>query len=89
MTIKEAVLQELIEDKKTRDNTNYLIYKIYVKFGWSTDLKEIAKEGTNHFETIRRWRAKWQEINPMLRPSPKVQELRLIKEEEFREAMKL
>lgn len=89
MTIKEAVLIELTEDKKTRDNDPYLIFKVYKRFGWPTDLETIAESGENHFESIRRWRAKWQEINPMLRPSPKVEELRLDKEMYFREAMKL
>lgn len=89
MTIKEVVLDLLQKDIKCRNNDNYLIYQVYMRFGWKTDLKDIAENGNNHFESIRRWRAKWQEINPMLRPSPKVEELRLIKEQDFREEMKV
>lgn len=89
MKIKDVVLELLQSDIKCRGNDNYLIYRVYLKFGWSTDLKDIAEQGNNHFESIRRWRAKWQEINPSLRPIKQVQLFRQSKEEQFREEMNI
>lgn len=83
MTIKEVVLEILTHDIKARGNDNYLILKVYEKFGWSTDLKDIAENGENHFESIRRWRAKLQQTNPFLKPSKQIQLFREVKEEQF------
>lgn len=88
MTIKDVVLEILQKDIKARNNDNYLIYQVFLKFGWSTDLKDIAEIGENRFESIRRYRAMIQKINPYLRPSEQVSLLRQEKETRMYEEMR-
>lgn len=88
MKIKDIVLKMLVEDEKTRGNDPYLIYKVYEYMNWPLNLKDIAKSGHNHFESIRRWRAKWQELNPALKPSIQIDLLRQDKQQRFYEEMR-
>lgn len=88
MKIKDVVLEILQNDVKARNNDNYLIYQVFLKFGWSTDLRDIAEYSENRFESIRRCRAKAQELNPYLRPSKQTQLFRDIKEERIRNEMR-
>ena len=88
MTIKDCVYEILKTDIKARGNDNYLILKVYEKFGWSTDLRDIAENGENHFESIRRWRAKLQQTNPFLKPIKQIQLLRDEKQTKFHNEMR-
>lgn len=88
MTIKDCVYEILKTDIKARGNDNYLILKVYQKFGWSTDLRDIAENGENHFESIRRWRAKLQQTNPFLKPQKQIQLFREEKREKFHNEMR-
>lgn len=88
MTIKDCVYEILKNDIKSRGNDNYLILKVYEKFGWSTDLRDIAENGENHFESIRRWRAKLQQTNPFLKPIKQIQLLRDEKQTKFHNEMR-
>lgn len=88
MTIKEAVLKILQESPKARANDNYLIYRVYRLMNWPMNLAEIAKEGENKFESIRRERARAQKLNPFLLPNREITKLRKAKEERFRNEMR-
>lgn len=88
MTIKEVVFDILQKDIKARGNDNYLILQVYKRFGWSTNLEDIAENGENHFESIRRWRAKLQQANPFLKPVKQIQLFREEKQTKFYNEMR-
>lgn len=88
MKIKEAVYRILSEDERARNNDNYLIYRVYKLLGLPTDLETIAESGENKFETIRRYRAKAQEQNPLLRASEKTTKKRQARQEQFYSEMR-
>lgn len=85
--IREAVTEILEKDERARGNTPYLIYKVFKQMGWPTDLKTIAENPTNRFESISRARRKAQELNPMLMPEEKIVNRRQELEEEYRTEM--
>ena len=59
--LQQTVVQVLEESERARANDNYLIWKVYRKMGWSTDLKEISKDAEYKFGSITRYRRKAQE----------------------------
>lgn len=83
--LQQVVIEILEQSEKARANDPYLIYRVFKKMGWSTDLKEIAKDGTNKFDTISRYRRKAQETNPLLRPKKQVAKLRKAREKRFKD----
>ena len=83
--LKETVIKILEESEKARANDNYLIYRTFKAMRWSTDLKEIAKEGENRFDAISRIRRKAQETNPSLLPRKQITRRRKAREEKFKE----
>lgn len=86
--LKQATLEVLEQYEKARNNDNFLIYKVFKKMGWSTDLKEIAKNGENVFGTISRYRRKAQETNPLLLPKRQITVKRKAREKRMREEMR-
>ena len=81
----KTVIQILEESEKARANDNYLIYRVYKKMKWGTDLKEIAKSGEFRFGTISRLRRKAQQSNPALLPKKQITNRRIKREEKFKE----
>ena len=86
---RDVVLKILQEEELARSNDNYLILRVYETLGLPTDLRDIARTSTNKFESIRRWRAKLQEINPYLRPRVQTSRRRKAMEEKYREEMRV
>ena len=86
--LKKVTLDVLEHYETARNNDNFLIYKVFKKMGWSTDLKGIAKHGENVFGSISRYRRKAQETNPLLLPKRQVTVKRKARERRMREEMK-
>lgn len=86
--LKQVTIDVLEHYEKARSNDNFLIYKVYQKMGWSTDLREIAKTGENRFDAISRYRRKAQETNPLLLPKRQVTVKRKAREKRMREEMR-
>ena len=91
MNIRDKVEQLLKDIPQTRENDRLLIayvlkdmFKVQNTFDIALN-KEIKG---NVYESIRRSRAKIQEINPMLRPSQEVYEARMRLEQQYREEMR-
>lgn len=86
--LKKVTIDILERYPRARANDNFLIYKVYQKMGWSTDLREIAKTGENRFDAISRYRRKAQESNPLLLPVKQVTARRKQREKKMREEMR-
>lgn len=86
--LQQTVVQVLEESERARANDNYLIWKVYRKMGWSTDLKEISKDAEYKFGSITRYRRKAQQTNPLLLPKKQVTRRRKARELKFKEMAK-
>lgn len=86
--LKATTIWVLEKFPKARANDNFLIYKVYQKMGWSTDLREIAKYSENRYDAISRYRRKAQETNPRLLPAKQVTVRRKAREKKMREEMR-
>lgn len=89
------VKEVLISDKKARNSDNYLYYLICKAklAGSGLDISKVSLEdgllrrkslNLPNFETVRRSRQKVQQTLPELAGDSKVNEVRMIREEEFR-----
>lgn len=92
--VKDAVLCELKIHPETRDS-DFVLIKNVIGYYVDTDIYsfstvcEMGENGTiPAFETIRRWRQKFQEMYPELQASNRIKKFRKEKEEEIRELMK-
>ena len=84
--LKKIIIEELEKSNKARANDNYLIYRVFKRMGWETDLQSIAKkDGVNRFVSIARIRRLLQAENPMLLPSKEITAHRKAREERFRD----
>ena len=87
-TVKDAVRTVLTTEPATRDSDWLLISKVMEFFvDTNVSLADLCKRGYEQgdipsFESIRRYRQKWQEMIPELRSTKKIQEYR--KEQEIR-----
>lgn len=91
MTVRDKVVQLIMENPKLRDNDNLLIaYYIRDVYGLQNtfDIALSDKISGNIYETIRRERQKIQQSNPFLKASEPVREYRSQRELETKERMK-
>lgn len=85
--IKEAVMYSLIKYPSTRANDNELIYRVLKRLNMPTDYSLLRKDTSNTVGTITRYRRKFQETNPLLRPEKQVSKRRIALENKFRKEM--
>lgn len=77
MTVKEAVIKALVNNKRTRNNDTLLCAEVYRSMGYSTDLDDLSKQKNKpSLASIIRWRRKIQEYNPELCAEMVVQKYR-------------
>ena len=82
--VKDMVLFELENRPETRDSDRVLISKVYEDFfGIKNEpfFEVLMRDGVPNFESIRRCRAKAQEVRPDLRASETVQDFRFDREQ--------
>ena len=82
--VKDMVLFELENRPETRDSDRILISKVYEDFfGIKNEpfFEVLMRDDVPNFESIRRCRAKVQEVRPDLRASETVQDFRFDREQ--------
>ena len=82
--VKDMVLFELENRPETRDSDRVLISKVYEDFfGIKNEsfFEVLMRDDVPNFESIRRCRAKVQEVRPDLRASETVQDFRFDREQ--------
>lgn len=82
--VKDMVVFELENRPETRDSDRVLIQKVYEDFFGIKDepfFDVLMRDDVPNFESIRRCRAKAQEVRPDLRASETVQDFRFDKEQ--------
>lgn len=86
MTIKEAIIEILKENKDARNNDTLLSAEVYKLLGYPTELTALAKiKNKPSLASIVRWRRKIQEYNPNLSAEIEVVKFRDEKKIEFLE----
>lgn len=84
--VKDMVIFELENRPETRDSDRLLIVKIYEDFfGIKNEpfFDVLMRDDLPNLESIRRCRAKAQEVRPDLKASEKVQDFRFDKEQVY------
>lgn len=82
--VKDMVVFELENRPETRDSDRVLILKVYEDFfGIKNEpfFEVLMRDDVPNFESIRRCRAKVQEVRPDLRASETVQDFRFDREQ--------
>lgn len=82
--VKDMVVFELENRPETRDSDRVLISKVYEDFfGIKNEpfFEVLMRDDVPNFESIRRCRAKVQEVRPDLRASETVQDFRIDREQ--------
>lgn len=82
--VKDMVVFELANRPETRDSDRVLISKVYEDFfGIKNEpfFEVLMRDDVPNFESIRRCRAKAQEVRPDLRASETVQDFRVDREQ--------
>lgn len=86
--LRDKIASILTRYPETRGNDMLLYYIYLVEEQISTDLKDLAENPKNIFESISRARRKAQEINPLLLPDRHITRRKNQLEEQFREEYK-
>ena len=84
--VKDMVVFELENRPETRDSDRILISKVYEDFfGIKNEpfFEVLMRDDVPNFESIRRCRAKVQEVRPDLRASETVQDFRFDREQVY------